>query len=68
MLFRSVEDDSDYTLLANIVGKPAISLPSVSKGKKLGLQIMGDSFSEEVLFKLAQAYQKEVLKSKKEVK
>lgn len=63
-----VEDDSDYTLLANIVGKPAISLPSVSKGKKLGLQIMGDSFSEEVLFKLAQAYQKEVLKSKKEVK
>ncbi len=63
-----VEEDSDYTVLANIAGKPAISLPSISKGKKLGLQIMGDSFSEEVLFKLAQAYEEEVLKSKKEVK
>lgn len=63
-----VEEDSDYTVLANIAGKPAISLPSISKGKKLGLQIMGDSFSEEVLFKLAQVYEEEVLKSKKEVK
>lgn len=63
-----VGEDSDYTLLANIAGKPAISLPSISKGKKLGLQIMADSFSEELLFKLAEAYEKEVLKSKKEVK
>lgn len=63
-----VGEDSDYTLLANIAGKPAISLPSISKGKKLGLQIMADSFQEELLFKLAEAYEKEVLKSKKEVK
>lgn len=54
IILSPILEDIDTRLLANIVGAPALSLPSL--GKELNLQIMGEKFSEETLFKLAKAY------------
>ena len=46
------------TLPINIAGVPAISIPSgFVKGLPVGMQIIGKPFSEEILFKIAYAYQ-----------
>jgi aspartyl-tRNA(Asn)/glutamyl-tRNA(Gln) amidotransferase subunit A len=44
-----------YTVQANVVGNPAISIPNGldSKGMPIGFQIMGDSFEEAKLFDFA---------------
>ncbi len=46
------------TIPANLAGIPAISLPcGFSEGLPVGLQIMGPAFSEELLLKVAFAYE-----------
>lgn len=49
-----------YTVLVNIVGLPAISIPCGldSKGLPVGLQLIGNHFSEQALVGAAAAYQK----------
>lgn len=44
-----------YTVVANIVGSPAISIPigKDSKGLPIGLQLMGDAFAESKILQLA---------------
>lgn len=61
LLSPVIEEDSKYTLLANLVGRPSLSLPIEGKEGNIGLQIMGENFSEELLFKLGRLYEKEVL-------
>lgn len=61
-----IGESMEYTVLANIVGTPAISLPSVSGKEGFGIQIMANSFNEELLFKLALSYEEKILNSKKE--
>ena len=48
------------TVLINIVGIPAMSVPCgfTSEGLPVGLQIMGKRFSEEKIIGVASAYQK----------
>ena len=46
------------TLPVNIAGLPAISIPAgFSDGLPIGLQIIGKSFAEETILKIAHAYQ-----------
>jgi aspartyl-tRNA(Asn)/glutamyl-tRNA(Gln) amidotransferase subunit A len=47
-----------YTVTANLVGIPAISIPCgfTQNGLPVGLQIMANHFHESVLLKLAEAY------------
>jgi aspartyl-tRNA(Asn)/glutamyl-tRNA(Gln) amidotransferase subunit A len=49
-----------FTLPANLAGIPGITLPCGfdRKGLPIGIQLMGRRFQEEVLFRLAHAYQK----------
>jgi aspartyl-tRNA(Asn)/glutamyl-tRNA(Gln) amidotransferase subunit A len=49
-----------YTVLVNIVGLPAVSIPCGldSKGLPVGLQLIGNHFSEQGLVGAAAAYQK----------
>jgi aspartyl-tRNA(Asn)/glutamyl-tRNA(Gln) amidotransferase subunit A len=53
-------DLQDYfTAAANLVGIPALALPSgLIDGLPVGFQLMGNFFDEEVLLQLGQAYQK----------
>ncbi|MBM3245898.1 MAG: Asp-tRNA(Asn)/Glu-tRNA(Gln) amidotransferase subunit GatA [Candidatus Omnitrophica bacterium] len=48
-----------YTISANLAGIPAISLPCgfTKKGLPVGLQILARPFHEEMLFKVAYAYE-----------
>ncbi len=48
-----------YTVTANIVGIPSISVPigNDSNGLPIGMQIMGSKFSEELLFEVAKKHQ-----------
>lgn len=47
-----------YTITANLVGSPAISVPCGEvDGLPVGLQIMGSQFGEEVILKVAYAYE-----------
>lgn len=46
----------DTTVVANLVGCPALSIPSI-EDEGFSLQIMGEKFSEETLFKLAKVYE-----------
>ena len=48
------------TVLVNIVGIPAMSVPCgfTSDGLPVGLQIMGGRFAEETVIGVASAYQK----------
>lgn len=55
-----VDCDTSFTVLANLVGIPSLSLPIKDK-KEIGLQIMGENFSEELLFKIARVYEDEIL-------
>lgn len=50
-----------YTVSANLAGVPAISVPCGLSGEGLpiGLQLVGNFWSEDVLFNLAHAYEKE---------
>jgi len=47
------------TVTANLCGIPAISLPCghTSEGLPIGMQLLGARFGEEVLFKVARAYE-----------
>lgn len=56
-----IDKDTKYTVLANLIGKPSLSLPIEGQEENIGLQIMGGNFSEELLFKLGRLYEKEVL-------
>lgn len=49
-----------FTVSANLVGIPALAIPSGFSSNKLplGFQIMGPRFSEEMLFDLGKLYQK----------
>jgi len=44
-----------YTVVANIIGAPAISIPvgKDSQGLPIGLQLMGDAFTEDKILQLA---------------
>ncbi len=55
--------DIKYTVLANITGLPAISLPSLDK-EGFGIQFMADDFNEELLFEVAQIYGDKTLASR----
>ena len=48
-----------YTLSVNLAGIPAISIPCgfTKKGLPVGLQIMAKAFDEEMLFKVAHAFE-----------
>jgi len=48
-----------YTISANLAGLPAISIPCgfTKKGLPVGLQILAKPFNEELLFKVAYAYE-----------
>jgi len=48
-----------YTISVNLAGIPAISIPCgfTKKGLPVGLQIMSKHFNEEMLFRLAYAYE-----------
>jgi aspartyl-tRNA(Asn)/glutamyl-tRNA(Gln) amidotransferase subunit A len=48
-----------YTISANLSGIPAISIPCgfTKKGLPVGLQILAKPFDEEVLFRMAYAYE-----------
>ncbi|MEI6631092.1 MAG: Asp-tRNA(Asn)/Glu-tRNA(Gln) amidotransferase subunit GatA [bacterium] len=48
-----------YTISANLAGIPAISLPCgfTKKGLPVGLQILAKPFDEEMIFKVAHAYE-----------
>lgn len=50
-----------YTVSANLAGVPAISVPCGLSGEGLpiGVQLVGNFWSEDVLFNLAHAYEKE---------
>ncbi len=50
-----------FTIPANLTGMPAISVPNGlgDNGLPLGLQIMADAFREDVIFKVASAFEKE---------
>ncbi|OLS03692.1 amidase family protein [Tissierella creatinophila] len=61
-----VGEDINYTVIANIVGTPEISLPSIYEKEKFGIGIMGKSSNEELLFKLALNYEEKILNSKEE--
>jgi len=56
----STEEMYNYdtpTVLANIVGLPAISIPAGKiDDKHIGLQVMAPHFQEELLFKLAKNF------------
>ena len=51
-----------FTVSANLVGIPGLSIPSGFNNKKLplGFQLMGPRFSEDILFDLGKLYQKAV--------
>lgn len=57
------EENIEYTVLANLAGLPAISLPALD-AKGWSLQLMGEKFSEGSLFKIAREYKEKILKSK----
>lgn len=47
-----------YTITANLIGSPAISIPcGESEGLPVGLQIMGQQFKEEKILQVAYAYE-----------
>ena len=48
-----------YTISANLAGIPAISIPCgfTKKGLPVGLQILAKPFNEEMLFRVAYAYE-----------
>jgi aspartyl-tRNA(Asn)/glutamyl-tRNA(Gln) amidotransferase subunit A len=48
-----------YTISANLAGIPAISIPCgfTKRGLPVGLQILAKPFNEELLFKVAYAYE-----------
>ncbi len=48
-----------YTISANLAGIPAISIPCgfTTKGLPVGLQILAKPFNEELLFRIAHAYE-----------
>ncbi|MDF1757970.1 MAG: Asp-tRNA(Asn)/Glu-tRNA(Gln) amidotransferase subunit GatA [Legionellaceae bacterium] len=48
-----------FTVAANIAGLPAISIPSgfSTQGMPIGMQFIGDYFSESLLFQVTNAYQ-----------
>ena len=48
-----------FTLSANLAGIPGMSVPCgfTSDGLPIGLQIMGDHFNEEMLFKVAHGFE-----------
>lgn len=48
-----------YTISANLAGIPAISIPCgfTKKGLPVGLQILARAFNEEMLFRIAYAYE-----------
>ena len=50
-----------YTVSANLAGVPAVSVPCgiSSEGLPIGLQLVGNFWSENVLLNLAHAYEKE---------
>ena len=50
-----------FTVSANIVGIPGLAVPSgfSKQGLPLGFQLLGKRFSEDILFELGNAYQKE---------
>ena len=57
----SIKDMYGYdvlTVLANIVGIPAISVPAgeVEAGRPVGLQVLAPHFSEEFMFKIAESF------------
>ncbi|MCC8097944.1 MAG: Asp-tRNA(Asn)/Glu-tRNA(Gln) amidotransferase subunit GatA [Eubacterium sp.] len=56
-----------YTVSVNLAGIPAVSLPCGydSKGLPVGMQLIGQSFSEDKLVKAAYAYQQETVFHKK---
>lgn len=51
-----------YTTTANLVGIPALALPSTfsKNGLPIGFQLMGSRFSEHQLFELGKKYHKEI--------
>lgn len=64
---RKVEDVTEtyladvFTVPVNIAGNPAISIPCGMDGNKLpiGLQLVGKSYDERMLFSMAEAFEKE---------
>lgn len=64
IILNTIGKDIESTALVNLVGLPALSLPSLDEDVKL--QIMGAKFSEETLFKFAKAYEDKFLSDREE--
>jgi aspartyl-tRNA(Asn)/glutamyl-tRNA(Gln) amidotransferase subunit A len=45
-----------YTVSVNLAGLPAISIPSKNKGLPIGIHLIGQSFKEKTLLKIANNY------------
>src|SRR3546814_13949873 len=62
-LFRSAEVDRSYDRQArtpfNLTGTPAISVPMgfSESGLPMGLQVLGNSFGEAMVYQVAQSYE-----------
>lgn len=56
-----------YTISANLSGLPAISIPCgfCGRGLPVGLQVIGKAFDEEMLFRVANAYEQATSWTKK---
>lgn len=61
-----LKEDTKSTLLANVVGLPAMSIPSLGKDKYLSIGLMADSFGEEVLFNLCESLEENILAKEEE--
>ena len=47
-----------YTVAVNLAGLPAISVPcEIKNGMPIGVQLIGDNFTEDKIFKIAAAYE-----------
>jgi aspartyl-tRNA(Asn)/glutamyl-tRNA(Gln) amidotransferase subunit A len=60
-LSRSLPDLVRCTLLANVTGQPAVSVPcgTAPPGLPVGLQLLGRPFADEPLLALASAFERE---------
>jgi amidase len=59
MIEQDVEGLMRFTAIANASGSPAITLPCglTTDGRPVGFQLLGSHSSEEILLKVAHAYQ-----------
>lgn len=58
--FSSINESQKYTILANLAGLPAISIPCgfSEEGLPIGIQLMGNWFREDMLIRCAYSFER----------